>query len=130
MASSWMEGNCSAPAGLPRAILGVPGLTNGKGPEGGDRNAEITLTFQGKAPNSPGKGGMTDCCWLEGSSDSQAAQIFFFFFLSGIKICPKIGNSGIPLFILNFHASCGYTELLLYKFVFQVTDLRDFGKIF
>lgn len=51
MASSWMEGKCSTPVGLPRAILGVPGLPNGKGPEGrGDTNVEIILTFQGKVP--------------------------------------------------------------------------------
>lgn len=105
MASSWMEGKCSTPVGLPRAILGVPGLPNGKGPEGrGDTNVEIILTFQGKVPTLT------------------ARLLNFFFFL--------IQTSGTPHFILNLHASCGCTELLLYKSVTWNTNLWGFGKIF
>lgn len=51
MPRSWMEGKSSTPAVLLfRPILGVPGLTNRKGPDGRHRNQEKITEIPGKSP--------------------------------------------------------------------------------
>lgn len=142
MPRSWMEGNSTTVVLEFRAILGVPGLR--KGPKGG---TEISVTFQGKAPNSPRKGQIIEWCPLKSTSDSQGSQIngvcHHIRIFPSINFCPKC-KIGTPNLILatqisveavvaqSLNISCVnlLRQRLPLENVTWSTNLRGLGKAF